>query len=452
MKTFLFLMVECGGNVPAQMSIARRLAARGHDVHVLADRVLEPEAARAGCRFHTFVRAPQHNMSDKQADLIRDWEPVSPLAQIRRVGDHVMFGPSAAYAHDLLDTIDRVQPDALAVDCMPFGAIIGAEKSKIPAALLVHFLIHAPVEGMTPFGLGLPRARGPLGRLRDRVLVAAMRRMFRFGLAPVNAARRELGLAPFGDVFDQFRALPRSLVLTSREYDFVPTGLSERVRYVGPQLDDPGWPEPWIPPWSTDSPDPLVVVSLGSTYQRQEKTFGAIVAALGTLPVRGLATYGAIDPPQSHVPRNVSVIASAPHAEVLPLASAVVCHGGHGTVMKALARGLPVVVMPFGRDQKDNGARVAAAGAGLSLPSTATPARIAGAVRRVLEEPGFRRGAERMAAVIARDVKEDRAVAEMEALATGHESSGAVAAPHAQAGRSELLRDGCVTRSSASTV
>ena len=71
MKTFLFLMVECGGNVPAQMSIARRLAARGHDVHVLADRVLEPEAARAGCRFHTFVRAPQHNMSDKQADLIR---------------------------------------------------------------------------------------------------------------------------------------------------------------------------------------------------------------------------------------------------------------------------------------------------------------------------------------------------------------------------------------------
>ena len=91
--------------------------------------------------------------------------------------------------------------------------------------------------------------------------------------------------------------------------------------------------------------------------------------------------------------------------------------------MKSLARGLPIVVMPFGRDQKDNGARVAAAGAGLSLPSTANPARIAGAVRRVLEEPGFRQGAERMAAVIARDVKEDRAVAEMETLATGHESS-----------------------------
>ena len=80
MKRFLFLIVEGGGNVPAQLSIARRLAARGHDVHVLADRAVESEAASAGCRFHTFVHAPQHNMRDRQADLVRDWEPSSPVA------------------------------------------------------------------------------------------------------------------------------------------------------------------------------------------------------------------------------------------------------------------------------------------------------------------------------------------------------------------------------------
>jgi MGT family glycosyltransferase len=436
MKRFLFLMVEAGGNVPPQMSIARRLAAREHDVHVLADRAVEREAANAGCRFHTFVHAPQHNMRDKQTDVVRDWEPASPAAQIRRIGDHVMFGPSAAYARDLLETIDRVRPDALAVDCLSFGAIIGAEKSGIPAALLVHFPIHAPAVGVTPFGLGLHPARSALGRVRDRVLLAVMRRLFRFGLAPVNAARQELGLAPLREVFDQFHVLPRSLVLTSREYDFVPPGLPDGVRYVGPQLDDPAWPEPWTPPWSADVRVPLVVASLGSTYQRQEGTFGAIVQALGILPVRGFATLGAIDPPASHAPRNVTVVASAPHAALLPLASAVVCHGGHGTVMKALAHGVPVVVMPFGRDQKDNGARVEVADAGLSLSPKASPARIAAAIRRVLEEPGFREGARRMAAIIERDVKEDRAVVEMEALTTRHQSPTPVVVGPSQLGRS----------------
>jgi len=410
-------MVEGGGNVPAQMSIARRLATRGHDVHVLADRAVEYEAVSAGCSFHTFIHAPQHNMRDRRTDVIRDWEPSFPPAQVRRIGERLMFGPAAAYARDVLDAIDRVRPDALAVDCLSFGAMVGAEKSGLPAALLVHFLIHPPVDGVTPFGLGLRPPDGPLGRLRDRALRAVMRRMFAFGLAPLNVARREFGLPPVRDVFEQFQRLPRRLVLTSREFDFVPAGLPEQVRYVGPQLDDPSWPELWTSPWSEDSTEPVVVVSLGSTYQRQEKTFATIVEALGMLKVRGLAMLGEIDPPAAHCPPNVIIIRSAPHAVVLPRASAIVCHGGHGTVMKALALGLPVVVMPFGRDQKDNGARIEVAGAGLSVSASASARRIAAAIRRVLDEPGFRQGAQRIASAIARDVKEDRAVLEMEALA-----------------------------------
>lgn len=417
MKRFLFVMVEGGGNVPAQMSIARRLGTRGHEVHILADPAVECEALRAGCRFHNFVRAPQQNMRDRLADTIRDWEPAFPPAQVRRIGERLMFGPAAAYAGDVIDTVERVRPDALAIDCLSFGAMIGAEKSGLPAALLVHFIIHPPVEGVTPFGLGLHPARGPLGRLRDRALRWVMRRMFGFGLAPLNAARRQLGLTPLKDVFDQFSKLPRRLVLTSREFDFVPLGLPDQVRYAGPQLDDPAWPERWVSPWPEASTEPVVVASLGSTYQRQEKTFAAIVEALGALPVRGLAMLGEIDPPAAQSPRNVTVVRSAPHAAVLPLASAVVCHGGHGTVMKALAHGLPVVVMPFGRDQKDNGARVQVAGAGLSISPGASPARIADAIRRMLEEPRFRLAAQRLAAIIARDLKEDRAVTEMEELA-----------------------------------
>jgi MGT family glycosyltransferase len=416
MKRFLFVMVEGGGNVPAQMSIARRLAMRGHEVHVLADQAVEREALNAGCAFHTFVHAPQNNMRSRREDIIRDWEPATPPGQVRRIGERLMFGPAAAYARDVIENTERLRPDALAIDCLSFGAMIGAEKSGVPAALLVHFLIHPPVEGVTPFGLGLHPAHGPLGRLRDRALRAVMRRMFRFGLAPLNEARQQLGLPPIHDVFDQFHTLRRRLVLTSREYDFVPAALPDQVRYVGPQLDDPAWPERWTSPRGENSSEPFVAVTLGSTYQRQEKTFGAILEALGSLPVHALAMLGEIDSP-AHCPHNVTVVKYAPHAAVFPRATAVVCHGGHGTVMKALAHGLPVVVMPFGRDQKDNGARVEVAGAGLSISAGSNPTRIASAIRRVLDEPGFRKAAERLAVVIARDVKEDRAVFEMESLA-----------------------------------
>ncbi len=70
-------------------------------------------------------------------------------------------------------------------------------------------------------------------------------------------------------------------------------------------------------------------------------------------------------------------------------------HAGHGTVLKALAAGVPVVAMPLGRDQLDNAARVVHHGAGLRLKPKAKPDAIAKAVRRVLEEPSFSAAAER---------------------------------------------------------
>lgn len=417
MSRFLFVVVDGGGNVPAQIAVARRLAARGHEVHVLGDVGVEPSALAAGCRFRPFREAPRNNNRDRHSDPVRDWEPSSPIAQARRVGKHIMFGPAGAYARDVLAAVEQVRPDAIGVDCLPFGAIVGAEKSGVPAAVMSHFPLHGPVRGVTPFGLGLQPAKGAIGRWRDRAVLAAMRRLFAFGLDPVNDARRELGLSPLGDVMEQLLRLDRSLMLTSREFDFVPDGLPSHVKYVGPQLDDPVDLDALDSGTLTDPDRPLVLVSLGTTYQRQERAFAQATEALGSLPVRGFATYGAIDPPAAPAPTNVTVVRSAPHAALLPLASAVICHGGHGTVMKALSHGLPLVVLPFGRDQNDNAARVVASGAGVRLSPGAKAAQIASAVNRVLGESRFVESARRLAAVIARDLREDRAVSEMEALA-----------------------------------
>ena len=159
-------------------------------------------------------------------------------------------------------------------------------------------------------------------------------------------------------------------------------------------LDDPAWADrdPWTPP---PGDDPLVLVALSSTFQDQADCLQRIVDALGTLPVRGIVTTGpALDPARVDGARPTSR-SSRPRRtrEVLRHAAAVVTHGGHGTVIRALAADVPMVILHHGRDQADNAARVTARGAGVAVKRTASPAKIAAAVRRVLDDPRTAAGA-----------------------------------------------------------
>jgi UDP:flavonoid glycosyltransferase YjiC (YdhE family) len=114
---------------------------------------------------------------------------------------------------------------------------------------------------------------------------------------------------------------------------------------------------------------------------------------------------------------NVTVVASAPHRDVLRHAAVVITHGGHGTVVKALAAGVPMVLLPHGRDQADTAVRVAARGAGVMLTRSAGAAKIAAAVSLILQDHSYRAGAERLGEVIRRDAASDVLVRELEAVA-----------------------------------
>jgi MGT family glycosyltransferase len=418
MSRFLFVMIDAGGNVPAQLSVARRLVARGHEVRVLGDPVLESAAQKIGAHFAPFRRAPLVNISSTAWSKEVDWEPRRKTDKLRRLGELIWFGPAEKYARDVLDEVERFRPDAIAVDQMVFGAIIGAEAASVPAVVLMHTVGGLRLEGVPPPGLGLRPATGPLGRLRDRALAGIMQRMFdRPGLPALNATRVALGLPPIDHVFDLYLRLDRALVLASRAFE-LPTGaLPARVQYVGPQLDDPSWTELWsgVPQGN----DPLVLVALGSTYQKQEQPLARVIEALGRMPVRGVVTLGGVfEPARFTPPSNVIVVRSAPHQQLLPEVRLAVVHGGHGTVMKALAHGVPLLCVPLGRDQPDIAVRVELAGAGLTLPPSAGVARIARAVGRLLNEPRFAEAARRMQRAIAEDMVADTAVAEMEELAT----------------------------------
>jgi UDP:flavonoid glycosyltransferase YjiC (YdhE family) len=116
---------------------------------------------------------------------------------------------------------------------------------------------------------------------------------------------------------------------------------------------------------------------------------------------------------------NVHVCASASHSRLLKEAAAVVTHAGHGTVIRALAAGVPVVCMPMGRDQNENAARVVFRGAGVRVKPTASAAKIRQAVRDVLESPRYRDSARRLGEAIAKDARESRAVPVLEMVANG---------------------------------
>jgi UDP:flavonoid glycosyltransferase YjiC (YdhE family) len=139
-----------------------------------------------------------------------------------------------------------------------------------------------------------------------------------------------------------------------------------------------------------------------SSFQDQVGLLRRVADALGRLPVRGLITTGrAVEPVDVPAPGNVRVVRAAPHRVVLAEAAVVVTHAGHGSVLKALGVGVPLVCMPMGRDQKDNTVRVLCVGAGVRVSKDAPADRVAAAVRQVLDDPAYRAAARRFADTLA---------------------------------------------------
>jgi MGT family glycosyltransferase len=431
-KRYLFAIIDGGGTVPADTSVIRALVRRGHDVRVLADRVLAPDIETTGAEHVPWDRAPQRQNLDPQSVIMKDWDTKTPFQAFGRVRDGAMVGPAALFAADVRAELKRRPADVIVGNFFVFGAQIAAEAEGVPFAFLVSNLLSFPDSGTPPLGPGLKPARGPLGRARDAALNRVMARLFNKGLDQLNEVRRANGLEPRASVLENFERADRLLLMTSRAFEYESFTAPPNVRVVGPRLDDPAWVGDWTPPAGDD---PLVLVGMSSTYMDHADVLQRVTSALGRLRVRGIVTTGPAVPVEAiEAPANVTVVERAPHREVLRHASAIVTHAGHGTVIKALAAGVPVVALPLGRDQLDNAARVAHHGAGLRLKPNAKPDAIAKALRRVLDDPSFAANAERLAAAIAAETAEDRAAQELEALAS-LDSSAANELRNSQSGR-----------------
>jgi MGT family glycosyltransferase len=414
-RSYLFAIVDGGGTVPADTSVIRAMVERGHDVRVLADRVLAPDVEATGAEHVPWNRAPQRANLDPLSMIVDDNGAKTPFEAFARIRDDVIVGPADRFAADVRDELRRRPADVVVGNFFVFGAQIAAEAEGVPFAFLVANLLSFKNSGTPPLGPGLKLARGPLGRARDAGLNRLTARLFDKGLDRLNEVRRANGTAPVASVLESFERADRLLLMTSRSFEYETYAPPPNVRLVGPRLDDPAWAGDWTPPAGDD---PLVLVGMSSTFMDHADVLQRATTALGDLGVRGIVTTGPAVPVDAiDAPANVTVVARAPHSQVLRHASAVVTHAGHGTVIKSLAAGVPVVAIPLGRDQLDNAARVAHHGAGLRLKPKASSEAIARAVKRVLDEPSYRASAERLAAAIAADTAEDRAAEELEELA-----------------------------------
>ena len=337
-------------------------------------------------------------MRRPETDLVKDWEARNPLRLVGPgPGPAAGGGPRASFAVMCWRNWIREAADVVVVDTMIPPAGFGAEAAGVPSANVRHGPYMIPRAEVPPLGTGFMPATGSLGRLRDRSAAALALAVFRTGLPALNEARGEFGLAPLRDGLDLMGNASRVLVCSSPSYDFAPGAVPANVRYVGPQLDDAAGADSGNP-WAGPLRSPARAGRAEQHRHAAGRPDARAADALGQLPVRGLVTTGpAVDPALIAAPPNVTVTQWVRHADVLPHCSAVITHGGHGTVMKALIAGVPLVVVPLGRDQPDNAARVVHAGAGIRLRKNARVSAVRAATARVIEEPRYRAAAGRMA-------------------------------------------------------
>jgi MGT family glycosyltransferase len=374
------------GHVYPAVPILRALAARGHGVHA---------CAMAGELDRLDSLGIEASAIDPAIEAIQiaDWRERSFQGAARSVL-RTFAERSQLEAPDLTRAIERHDPDALLIDVNTWGAAAVAEASGRAWAVYSPYLLPLRSRDAPPFGLGLRPRRGPLGALRDAVVRRAGDSLFkRTAGGSLNRLRSDRGLDQIGSFDELLRRAPLLLSLTAAGFEYPRRDWPASVRLVGPMNWNPSEMAAEPPRWLAELGDPLVLVTCSTELQDDRRLIQAALEGLPAKDMSVIATSAAHDPrefeqgPRSRVERFV------PHDAILERAACVVCHGGLGITQKALSAGIPVVVVPFGRDQLETARRVELARAGVRLsPRKLTPKRLAGAVEAAIAlAPGAQR-------------------------------------------------------------
>ena len=375
------------GHLYPLVPILLELRDRGHEISVVTLAAEVPALRALGLA----ARAIAPEVAARALD---DWQGRG--TQQRLVRSVQTFAARAPHdARDLTAAIEAEEPDLVLVDINAWGALAAAEQWGGSWAAFCPYPLTLSSRDVPPFGPGLPPARGALGRARDRALrPLVMGTMGRAFLPPLNQMRGELGLAELASTDDLLLRPPLLLYFSAEPFEYPRSDWPDSVVMVGASAWEPS---AVTPAWLDQIDDPIVLVTTSSEYQDDGRLVDVALEALADLPVHVVATV-----PASHasagraLPANAHVVSFVPHAKVLPRAVCAITHGGMGATQKALAHGVPVCAVPFGRDQLEVARRVEVARAGVRLPARRlTKDRLRSAVRSAMTMTA---GAEQVAA------------------------------------------------------
>lgn len=395
-----FLVAAFGdpGHVFPAIALGRALAGRGHEVTI--ETWEERRAAVEGAGLD-FAAAEEYRMFPPP-------DPDSPE------GSH-----AAEAARALLPLLEEMRPDAVVSDILTLAPALAAEVAGVPLATLIPHIYPVVEPGLPFFAVGLQPPRTPLGRGVWRGGQRLLNVGLEQGRRDLNRQRERLGLPPT-DRFHGGISPDLALVGTFPQLEY-PRRWPAGVEVTGPMSFEVPHPEIELPPGD----EPLVLVAPSTAHDSRNHLVRTALAALADEPVRVVATTNRVVPQSPiEVPGNAVLVDWVSYSQVMPAASLVISHGGHGTVARALGAGTPVLISPIIGDMSETAMRVAWAKAGLSVPwRLCRPSPIRWAAHRILGDPSFTQRAAEFAAWTGGNDGAKRGAALVEELARARDTA-----------------------------
>jgi UDP:flavonoid glycosyltransferase YjiC (YdhE family) len=436
MSTFLFASIAIEAHTTNPLPIAARLVERGHDVVWYAGARFHERIAAVGATPAPYVEAPDFSGHD----IFEYFPQLAGTSGPKAIGtafDDIFVGHAPARVVDLRRIIAEQRRlgcpvDAMFADELSYGVGFTSELEGIPWATFGDGPLGYFEPDTPPFGPGLMPMRGPIGRLRNRIVgVLARRVIFRKAERTYHRIRRELSLpqAQHGPL-DALLSPMLHLQGCTPAFEYPRTALPGHVHWVGALKPDP--PRTWSQPewWGElDGDDrPIIHVTQGSLRPDMHELVVPSVRALADEPVLVVVTTGgptAADVEAAYgepLPSNCIVTPWIPYDELLAKASVFVTNGGYTGVTLALSHGVPIVQAGTTEEKAEIAARIHWTGVGLRLGRTGpAPAKIRRAVRRVLDEPSFASAARRVQSEMAAHDAGNEAADLLEQLAVGRQ-------------------------------
>jgi UDP:flavonoid glycosyltransferase YjiC (YdhE family) len=369
----LFSCLPGLGHFHPLLPLARDLTGTGHEVaFATAERFCRRVVVPAGFEAFPAGLSPVEVGEEMQRRYAADdGGSINPDPAVREaeVGARMFAGVAGpAKAADLTEIVATWKPSVVVHDALDFGAPVTAAQ------------------------FGLPWASHSFGALQRPELWERAGELMR-------PTWRAHGVEP-GPAGGTFRYLYLDICPPSLQAPHIADiTVAHRLR---PVVSD-GIGET-LPAWVHQlGSNPTVYVTLGTVFNHTVGLFETVLAALATEALNVIVTVGRDrDPAELGVqPDHIRVERYLPQSLLLPRCDLVVCHGGSGTTLAALAHGLPLLILPMGADQHGNGSRSQDLGAALTLqPEVVTPVSVRQAVLELLGQPGYRAAAGRVKAEI----------------------------------------------------